>query len=89
MSKQETIVVIQKSNGLGTAGFIMALLSLLLVWLPVINFIVWALGLFFSFIGLFKRPRGLAIAGFIISSISLLIMIFFFAELAFLSSNSI
>ena len=86
MSKNQTIIV-SKSNGIGTAGFIMALLSLLLVWLPIINFIIWGLGLLFSFIGLFKRPRGLAIAGFIISSIGIVIMVVFFAgALAFLGS---
>lgn len=86
MSKNQTIIV-RQSNGMGTAGFILALLSLILIWIPILNFIIWALGLLFSFIGLFKRPRGLAIAGFIISSIGIVIMVVFFAgALAFLGS---
>lgn len=86
MNKNQTIIV-RQSNGIGTAGFILALLSLTLIWIPIINIIIWALGLLFSFIGLFKRPRGLAIAGFIISSIGIIIMIVFFAgALAFLGS---
>lgn len=65
----------QQSNGLGTAGFILALISLILCWLPGVNGVVWFLGMLFSFIGLFKSPRGLAIAGFIISWIDLILLL--------------
>lgn len=64
-----------ESNGLGTAGFILALISLLLAWVPGVSWIVWFLGALFSFIGLFKSPRGMAIAGFIISLIDLIILV--------------
>lgn len=60
-----------KSNGLGIAGFILALLSLLGGWIPVLGWIIWLLGLIFSFIGIFRKPRGLAIAGLIISFLAL------------------
>lgn len=57
----------RKSNGLGTAGFILAVLSVFIGWIPLIGWLVWILGAIFSFIGLFHQPRGLAIAGVIIS----------------------
>ncbi len=65
----------KSSNGLGTAGFILALLALLLYWIPVLDFTLWILGLIFSFIGIFKRPRGLAIAGLVISLMGIIIII--------------
>lgn len=72
-------MMVRETNGIGTAGFILALLGILLIWLPFINFILWGLGLLFSIIGLFKKPKGLAIAGFVISMISIVISIVFFA----------
>ncbi len=75
----------KKSNGLGTAGFVLALLSLLLCWVPVLDFILWLLGAIFSVIGLFKAPRGLAIAGTVISFLGIIILILFFGALIGLS----
>jgi len=73
---QQPIVIIQnKSNGCGTAGFVIALLALFLSWIPVAGWILWFLGLLLSFIGLFKSPRGLAITGFILSIIDLIVLI--------------
>ena len=60
-----------KSNGMGTAGFVLALLSLLLAWVPVLGWILWLLGVVFSLIGLFKSPRGLAIVGIVLYMIVL------------------
>lgn len=73
--QQVTHVIVQgkKSNGLGTAGFVCALVSIFLCWIPFVNFILWFLGLIFSFIGMFKSPRGLAIAGFILSILGIII----------------
>ena len=73
----QTIIIEQKApkkNGIGTAGFVLALIALLTDWVPVLGWIVWALGALFSIIGLFKKPRGLAVAGFIISFIGLIIL---------------
>jgi hypothetical protein len=64
-----------QSNGLGIAGFILALLACFLCWVPILGWVLWALGLLLSFIGVFKRPRGLAIAGLIISSIDVILLI--------------
>ncbi|MDY4044168.1 MAG: hypothetical protein SOY65_10260 [Marinifilaceae bacterium] len=72
----QTIIVQKKTNGLGTAGFVLALLSLLFSWTPVVNWILWVLGFIFSFIGIFKSPRGLAIAGLVISCIGLIVLLF-------------
>lgn len=65
----------KKSNGLGTAGFVLALLGVILCWIPVLNWILWLLGLIFSFIGVFKKPKGLAITGLVLSFISIIIII--------------
>lgn len=77
-SNQTTVIVQQtasKSNGLGTAGFVLALLALVLCWIPVLDFILWLLGLIFSFCGVFKQPRGLAIAGLVISLIGIIVLL--------------
>ena len=65
-----------KTNGIGTAGFVLALLALFLGCIPVLGWICWFLGLLFSFIGVFKEPKGSAIAGLIISLVDLFILLF-------------
>lgn len=77
---QQTVIIQQveppkRSNGLGVAGFVLALIGLLFCWVPILNIILWILGLVFSFVGLFKKPRGLAIAGMCISCIAIIIMV--------------
>lgn len=74
----QTIIINQvepKKNGMGTAGFILALLGLLLCWVPVLDWILWLLGLIFSLIGVFRKPKGLAIAGLVISFLGLILLI--------------
>lgn len=70
------------SNGLGTTGFVFAIIGLFLDWIPGLGWIIWFLGVLFSFIGLFKKPRGLAITGFILSFIDLLIILFLASAIA-------
>lgn len=80
---QTTVVVNQqggRSNGLGTAGFVLAILGAIFCWVPILNFILLILGLIFSFVGIFKVPRGLAIAGLVISAL------FFIAAIAFIGA---
>ena len=62
-SNSTTTVVVEggRSNGLGTAGFIIALLGLVFCWVPFVDFILWFLGLIFSFIGMFKPEFGISI----------------------------
>lgn len=65
------------SNGKGLAGFILSLIGLFLTWtiiLAGISPLFWLLGLIFSIIGMFKRPRGFAIAGLIISLLTTLLL---------------
>ena len=79
----QTIIINQQerrsTNGLGTAGFILALLGLIFSWVPGLG---WALGLIFSFVGIFRTPRGLAIAGLVISCIALIVLIILVSAIA-------
>lgn len=76
-----------KKNGLGTAGFVLALLALVFCWIPILDFILWLLGAIFSVIGLFKAPRGLAIAGTVISFFGIIVLILFFGALIGIGSS--
>lgn len=73
----EKVVVVEKApgNGLGTAGFVLALLGLVFCWVPVLDWILWILGVIFSLIGVFRPRKGLAIAGLVISFIGLIVMV--------------
>ena len=83
---QQTVIIQQApsqgSNGLGTAGFILALLALIFCWVPVLDWILWILGLVLSFCGVFKAPKGLAIAGLVISLIGLILIVVVFGAIA-------
>lgn len=75
---KQTIIIqqpVSRSNGLGTAGFVLALIALFLGWIPFLGWIVWLLGLIFSACGMFKAPRGLAIAGLVISLIGVILLL--------------
>jgi hypothetical protein len=81
----QTVVVIKderKKNGIGVAGFVLALVGFFFSWVPVFGWIAWILGTVFSFIGVFKQPKGLSIAGLVISFIGLIILIFAAAAIA-------
>ena len=73
---QQTVIINQerKGNGLGTAGFVLALIAVFLGWIPILGWIIWFLGLILSFAGIFKSPRGLAIAGLVLSLIDLILL---------------
>ncbi len=76
---QQQINITQgKGNGLGTAGFVLALIALFLGWIPVLGWILWLLGVIFSLIGVFRTPRGLSIAGLIISFIGVIALLCIF-----------
>ncbi len=80
----QTIVINQqekKSNGMGTAGFVLALVALFFGWIPVFGWIIWALGFIFSFVGVFKKPKGLSIAGLVISLIGIIFLLVVFASI--------
>lgn len=71
----------KKSNGVGTAGFVLALIAVFLGWVPVLGWIIWLLGLILSFVGVFKQPKGLAIAGLVISLIGIILLLTVFGAI--------
>ena len=66
----------KQKNGIGLTGFILSLACLFTSWAPGLNIVMWILGLVFSAVGVFRKPKGFAIAGLVISMISILIIIF-------------
>ena len=57
-------------NGLGVAGFVVALIGLILSWIPLVNVfgvILCAIGFILALIAVFKKPRTLAIIGMILA----------------------
>ena len=57
----QTIIINQQerrsTNGLGTAGFILALLGLIFNWVPGLGWVLWALGLIFHSWEFSELPR--------------------------------
>jgi len=83
-SSGQTIIIQQqekKSNSVGTAGFVLALIALFLGWVPILGWIIWLLGLILSFVGVFKKPKGMAIAGLVISLIGIILLLTVFGAL--------
>jgi hypothetical protein len=78
-----TVIINQteKSNGIGTAGFVLALIALFLGWIPFLGWIIWMLGLIFSAVGLTRQPKGLAIAGLVISLIGIILLLVVFGAI--------
>lgn len=83
---KQTIIInqqtVSRSNGLGTAGFVLALIALFLGWIPFLGWVIWLLGLIFSVCGMFRSPKGLAIAGLVISLIGIIFLLVVFGALA-------
>lgn len=80
----QTVIIHQTdkaTNGVGTAGFVLALIAVFLGWVPVLGWILWLLGLILSFVGVFKQPKGLSIAGLVISLIGIILLITVFGAL--------
>ncbi|MFL6119000.1 DUF4190 domain-containing protein [Actinophytocola sp.] len=72
------------SNGLGTAGFVVGIIGLVLSFIPLIGVVAWPLvilGIIFSAIGIARAGKGratnkgLAIAGLVVSLVGLVICI--------------
>jgi len=94
MSEQTVQIVDARSNGIGTAGFVLALLTLFFGWIPFIGWVMWLLGLIFSAMGISKAKKinkgmGLSVAGLIISLIGVIMMIAVAGALATLIGLSI
>ena len=73
-SPSAAVRVETRQNHIGLAGFILSLVSLVGCWIPVMNLVTCILGLIFSIIGMFTKPRGFAVAGFTVSVICIGIM---------------
>ena len=79
MSEQTVQIVDTRSNGVGTAGFVLALLTLFFGWIPFLGWVMWLLGLIFSAVGISKAKKvkkgmGLSVAGLIISLIGIIML---------------
>jgi hypothetical protein len=75
---------VKPSNGLGTAGFVIGLIGLVLSFIPLIGVVAWPLvilGIVFSAVGIAKATKGratnkgLSIAGLVVSVIGLAVCI--------------
>ena len=53
----------------------MTIIGIVFCWVPFVHGILWFLGLLFSFIGVFKRPKALAIVGLVLSLVSIVIYV--------------
>lgn len=68
---QRVVYVEKRSSGNGPAiaGFVLSLLSMILLWIPLVGWyiggILGIIGLVFDIVGICRPRRGLAIAGFI------------------------
>lgn len=71
----------KKTNGIGTAGFVLALIAIFLGWVPVLGWILWLLGLIFSIVGIFREPKGFAIAGLVLSLIGIIFLLTVFGAI--------
>lgn len=78
-SSNPTVIVNQTeakpSNGIGVAGFVLAITALFLGWIPFLGWLLWLLGLILSAVGVSKTPKGLSIAGLVISLLGLIFLI--------------
>jgi len=80
----QTVIINQterKTNGIGTAGFVLAIIAIFLGWVPVLGWLIWFTGLILSFVGVLKEPKGLAIAGLVISLIGIILLLTVFGAL--------
>ncbi|WP_206192546.1 DUF2510 domain-containing protein [Scrofimicrobium canadense] len=76
------MVVRTETNGIGTAGFVLAIIGIVFSWVPLLGWLSWLLGAIFSIIGVFKMPRGFAIAGLVLSFFGVIVLILFLTVFA-------
>lgn len=74
----QTLIIKQEvaqKNGVGIAGFVLAVTGLVLCWAPVIKWLLLVPAFLLSFIGMFKATRTLAIIGTIVSGLVIFIKV--------------
>jgi len=86
----QTIIINQQkeTNSIGTAGFVISIVSLVIGCVPIVGWCFWFLGLILSFIGIFSKPRTLAVIGLFISLIGIILLLFVFANLALFGATA-
>ena len=76
------------TNGVGLAGMIIGILSYILCWVPVLDFLLGMIGIILSGVGLRRKERyrlnGFAVAGLVLSIIGLVIGIIYMIAFFFL-----
>lgn len=80
----------RKTNGLGTAGFVLSVVSIFVALFSIFPFAIFVclpaslllcvLAFIFSAFGLLKSPRGLALAGFIVSGLGIVGFVYFVSK---------
>lgn len=63
-------------NGFGIAGFLLSLVSIFVMWMPLVKWLILLPALLFCFIGLFIRHRFFAFLGFLICIAIIAISVF-------------
>ena len=64
----------EKKNGLGIAGFVLAITGIALCWVPILRWLLLIPALLLSIIGLFKEPRTLATVGAVLSALAIILV---------------
>ena len=82
--------IVKRKNGCAIAGFILALIGLVICWVPILNLVslvLCGLGALLCFIGLFlkNRKKGLAIVGFLFGVAGCVIFYLVYAGIASLA----
>lgn len=87
---QQQIIInqTQQKNGVGTTGFVFSLVALFLGWIPVLGWVLWAVGAICSLVGVFRQPKGLSIAGLVISFIGVIILLLVVGSIASIAAFS-
>jgi hypothetical protein len=99
-TRKVNIIMVEKANlnekgvtsniELGIFGFILSLMSLLLFWVPFLNFILAVAGLILCHRQISKMKTGLAIAGLVLGYLTLsFILIGLFILVLFMSALSV
>ncbi|MDR1340887.1 MAG: hypothetical protein LBK58_12655 [Prevotellaceae bacterium] len=74
-NENPVFIIRDRSNVVGTAGFVLAFLGVFFCWAPILNWILCITRLVLSIIGCSKEPKALAITRVVISVIGFIFTI--------------